>query len=196
MCVLSNIFLFFYYMTFTRKNNIFGGTQIHIYLGNKTKKTNSNLPIVRGGGNNESTESGSTASGSTESETSTDVVEGNIGEVGKGTEVGTKNAPEFNEDFPENAPEFNENPPVNAREHNYETKEEPGIENAVSTLLVEEEENDKKIDQIEVLLTKNWSILYDKLGTITPDNVYTQTDKSELTQLIQEMVAVALLQTI
>ena len=158
-------------MTFARKFNTFGGTNINIYLGNKTQKSNSNLPIVRGGGTPSGrTESGSNESGSNESETSTE----------DNTENGARN----------------DTSNVNTREHNYRAKEEPGLENVVSTIATEHAEDDAKIDIIEGKLTKNWEKLYVELGKINSDTAYTQQNKSEITQFIQEIVAAALLQTI
>ena len=168
-------------MTFARKFNTFGGTNINIYLGNKTQKSNSNLPIVRGGGTPSGrTESGSNESGSNESGSN---------------ESGSNESETSTEDNTENGAR-NDTSNVNTREHNYRAKEEPGLENVVSTIATEHAEDDAKIDIIEGKLTKNWEKLYVELGKINSDTAYTQQNKSEITQFIQEIVAAALLQTI
>jgi hypothetical protein len=136
------------------------------------------------------------------------VGEGNEEEVanedtGQGEDEGGESEP-FAEDWGKNEGEgkgiwgnkgiwSNNINPIETEESKFE---EPNLKFVAASITSLQAEDDDKIDKIEILLTKNWQKLYDQLETIKPETNYDPAFKSELTQLIQEMVAVALLQTI
>ena len=215
-------------MTSTRKYNTFGGTNIHIYLGNKTQKSNSKIPIVTGGSLGEEgrevagkEKEGEGKEGTGESTNRTNSIRTGSNQLVKSQpqEVAGEDERTKNESAsPTNSiiTESNQSPTSQPEEFAGEGEEGTGepatltnpirtgsnqlgtsqLEEVVSMIATEHAEDDAKIDKIETLLISNWDKLYAKLGEIKPETDYTQTFKSELIQLIQEMVAVALLQTI
>ena len=158
-------------MTFTRKFNTFGGTNINIYLGNKTQK--SKIP----------TESQPLIGGAVEGDSDSERGDGS-GDEGKGKGKGAGGSGNGSRPY-QNLSGFPES-----------TNDKKDIAPVVANLAAQHAEDDAKIDIIEGKLTKNWGKLYVELGTIKQDAEYTQQNKSELILLIQQIVAAALLQTI
>jgi hypothetical protein len=164
-------------MTSTRKFNTFGGTNINIYLGNKTQKSKLKIPKE-----NRTLIGGAIG------------IEESKGE--EGDEGGDKGKDKTKNVLPLEDEEGSENKGNSENEVLDKVESQPDITSAVANVVAHHADDDAQIDKIETLLTSNWETLYKKLGEIKTDAEYTQKYKTELTQLIQEMVAVALLQTI
>jgi len=75
------------------------------------------------------------------------------------------------------------------------TEEDPAI-TAVASFTTELIENDERINKIEQSLTLNWVKLYDNIVKMRDNDTYDLTSKNELTKLVHEIVAVALLQSV
>ena len=174
-------------MTFARKFNTFGGTNINIYLGNKTQKSNSPIKIP--------TESQLLIGGGNRSDMSAFKGEGEVAGKVEGEDEGESKVKgeDKSEGEDEEGTAANRTNPVRIGNNQLGTSQ---LEEVVSTIATEHAEDDAKIDIIEGKLTKNWEKLYVELGKINSDTAYTQQNKSEITQFIQEIVAAALLQTI
>ena len=176
-------------MTLTRKMNTFGGTNINIHLGNKTKKTISKVPILTGGASRTSTLP-------TGERASVDNLDDGFNETLRGIKPPNKEEEEHEGGEEDEEGEEDEGGEKKHKVKSPTPKDPNDITSTVASIVVKRAEDDEKIDKIENVLTTNWNTLYEKLKLITPDNSYDAKFKSELTQLIQEMVAVALLQTI
>jgi hypothetical protein len=161
-------FLFFYYMTLTRKLNYVGKPKNNTC--SKSKKGNINPcfrkdirgRILRGGSVKEN-----------------DAIRKRLTGVENLTKIVTPNSP----GPPENGPD---------------TPNEEGkvFLAAVAGITASQLESDEKINKIEESLTLNWEKLYENIEKVRDNDTYKSSTKNDLTKLVHEIVAVALLQSV